>query len=154
SPVAWQCIFESPVIAVWEKKDRHTAPVPLRFGIPQSERDILLAIARKTIEDFVLEKKAPIAFETDSIPRRFFQKTDIDVALWADGQLRGSTVMENVGLAEGVAQAAMRSCVDPRFKPVSPYELPSLWVEIAVMSGLTITLSEQEVQKDRIYGEK
>lgn len=152
-PSLWLRVFSSPAIGVWERRSRGQGLAPLRFGLDEDERSQLANIARRSIRAYVLDGQWP-ATEPTGVPRRFFLKTDLDVALWTNGNVRGSIVLEDVPLAEGVARAAVRACIDQRFKPVSAKELDHLAIEITIMRDLRVTLSPREMQNDLIYGEK
>jgi len=150
----WITVFSSPCILVREKRSRRKNSIPLRFGLEAEERSKLVQIARTAIEQFVNTGSQRVAFDANSVPARLNLKTDVDVALFVNGHLRGSTIIEGTGLAEGVAHAAVRSCIDARFKPIGADEIGDLWIEITVMRDLHITLSLLELRKDRIYFEK
>jgi len=150
----WITIFSSPYIRVKENRGRKKTTIPLRYGLDASERQKLLEVARAAIQSHVSLGSQRVAFEAGSVSARFNLKADVDVALYANGHLRGSTIMESVGLGEGVAHAAVRSCADSRFKPIGTHELDDLWIEITILRDLRITLSPAELRAERIYCEK
>ncbi len=78
-------------------------------------------------------------------------KADLDVALWVNGALRGSAVVENKVLGEGLLQATVLASRDARFKPLELNELPGTRIEITAFSDLRIPLSEESIKKMKFY---
>ena len=100
------------------------------------ERKALLGIARRTLEGYVGSGKMPreeVAEAKLAAPGAAF------VTLTKNARLRGC-----IGFTDAVAPlyAVVQECVvaaateDPRFPPVSPQELPSLRIEISVLTPL------------------
>jgi MEMO1 family protein len=107
------------------------------FSLAPREKSDLLALARKSVEFAVREKKAyePAASASESLN----QERGAFVTLKESGQLRGC-----VGYTSAVKPlymtvrdtATLAALRDTRFQPVSPSELPQLEYEISVLSPL------------------
>ena len=127
---------------------------PLRWGLTDEEKKIAFRIARDAITVFLangasLEKKYFL-----DLPRRFSIKTDVDVALWVDGKVRGSWIVEHDEIGGGIAKAAIGAVRDTRFKPLAEEELGKTRIEITVMNCPRIPLSLEERANTTIYSEK
>jgi AmmeMemoRadiSam system protein A len=116
------------------------------LGEPQ--RNILLGIARRALEGYLGTGNIPPeegAQGTLAAPGAAF------VTLTKNGRLRGC-----IGYTEAVAPlfkvvqecAVAAATEDPRFPPVSPKELPSLHVEISVLTPL-FPIRPEEVEVGR-----
>jgi AmmeMemoRadiSam system protein A len=100
------------------------------------QRHALLAVARQAIRDRVRGARARSPLPADPTLRA---PAGVFVTITRDGELRGCIgFVEAIRpLAEAVAHCAASAAVgDPRFAPVRPEELPSLRVEISVLSAL------------------
>jgi MEMO1 family protein len=107
------------------------------FSLAPREKSDLLALARKSVEFAVREKKAyePAASASESLN----QERGAFVTLKESGALRGC-----VGYTSAVKPlymtvrdtATLAALRDTRFQPVSPSELPQLEYEISVLSPL------------------
>src|SRR3989338_3141268 len=150
----WVLIFSSPEIEVLENKNRPHTIKPLRWGFSDEKRVAAFRIARDALQKFLedasrLERNYFLAF-----PPRFSLRTDVDVALWVKGRLRGSSVVEGMSLGEGIAEAAILSSRDSRFKPLSSEDLPDTRIEVTIMHDIRVPLSKRERSKNAIYPEK
>jgi len=153
----WQLIFQSSELQIFENKKRFNGKQskPLRWGLEEEEKKIALKIARESMRIFLEEKRIPQINDLNfSLPTAFNLKTDLDVALWVSGAFRGSIVLENMSLAEGIAQAAAYVCRDARFKPLELEELKDARIEITLISDLKIPLSRSLLEKDEIFYDK
>ena len=151
----WKKIFQSPEVAVYENKKRFVKQQfnPLRWGFSEEEKRASLKIARKSLEIFLEEKRTLQANDLDFPPRLNF-KADLDVALWVKGVLRGSMIVENTILSEGIIQASIFASRDVRFKPLELDELENTKIEITIFSDLRIPLSKKLVEKNEILYNK
>jgi hypothetical protein len=112
-----------------------SADVP--FSLSDREKDELLAMARKSVEYAVTNKRSyePPASATEALN----QERGAFVTLKISGELRGcigyTSAVEPLYLTvrDTATLAALR---DPRFPPVSTAELPLLQYEISVLSPL------------------
>ncbi|HWO07133.1 MAG TPA: AMMECR1 domain-containing protein [Candidatus Paceibacterota bacterium] len=148
----WAPIYSSPALEVLEKRsDSHVAP--LRWGIDEGEQQKLLMLARTAIERFVRDRETVVRAEFGDLPPRFLLEARLDVTVWIGGEMRGSRFAHGP-LAQGVIDAALRACRDPRYKPVAAGELPDMRVEIVVFSPLEVPLTRSEHSTGRVYPEK
>ena len=111
----WQLIFQSPELGIYESRKRFEGKQakPLRWCLSEEEKRTALKIARKSIEIFLKEKRIPKTIDFSfSLSGIFYLKTDLDVALWTNGVVRGSWVVENNFLGEGIIEAAIFACRD------------------------------------------
>lgn len=151
----WIKIFGSPHLEVFEKKNRiKDVMPPLRWGLKEEGKVYALSLARKAIQEFLDSARLINPQEIKDWPRNFFIKTDLDVALWVNGALRGSAVVENFALGEGIIHGARLACRDSRFKPLSADELSDARIEITIFSDLRLPLSKKELERNEIYPEK
>src|SRR3989344_5674059 len=111
----WATIFSSPEIEVLENKNRPHTIKPLRWGFSDEKRVAAFRIARDALQKFLEDASR---LKILAFPPRFSLRTDVDVALWVKGRLRGSSVVEGMSLGEGIAEAAILSSRDSRFKPL------------------------------------
>ena len=150
----WQNIFLSNEFEIWENKEKYQSDnLPVRFGLNESEKEEALNHSRDTLENFLktgtYEKVLP-----KKISQRFFERANVDVALWVNGELRGSRIVENLPLHGAIKEATIRACRDDRFKPLSTEELKNTTIEIAVFSDLLIPLLIKERASNTVYTEK
>ncbi|RJQ37436.1 AMMECR1 domain-containing protein [Candidatus Parcubacteria bacterium] len=150
-PEGWIAIFSSPDLEILENKTRAPSVTPLRWRLSREEKMLALRIARKTLEELFSQKKHK---DSDPLPERFSLKSDLGVALWVDGRLRGSSVIRGKRLEEGIRAAALSASRDSRFKPIGSSDLARLRIEITIISDLRIPLSDRELSKNAIYAEK
>jgi AmmeMemoRadiSam system protein B/AmmeMemoRadiSam system protein A len=118
-----------------------------QFSLTGHEKNELLALARKSVEYAVREKKA---YEpTASASEVLNQERGAFVTLKTSGELRGCigyTSAEKplyMTVRDTATLAALR---DPRFQPVSASELPQLEYEISVLSPLRRVLDVREIK--------
>ncbi len=120
-----------------------TAGTAPKAYLEESQRKYLLGIARRAMEGYIGAGKIPPeegAQGTLSAPGAAF------VTLTKNGRLRGC-----IGYTEAVAPlfkvvqecAVAAATEDPRFPPVSSNELPSLRIEISVLTPLVPILPEE-----------
>jgi len=116
--------------------------------LDETQRKTLLGIARRALEGYVVAGKIPSGEEPQgklAAPGAAF------VTLTKNGRLRGC-----IGYTEAVAPlfkvvqecAVAAATEDPRFPPVSARELPSLRVEISVLTPL-FPIRPEEVEVGR-----
>ncbi|MFA6147952.1 MAG: AmmeMemoRadiSam system protein A [bacterium] len=111
--------------------------------LDESQRKFLLGIARRALEGYIATGNLP---PEEGAPGRLAAPGAAFVTLTKDGRLRGC-----IGYTEAVAPLfkVVRECIvaaateDPRFPPVSPLELPSLRIEISVLTPLVPILPEK-----------
>ncbi len=116
-----------------------------RVELTEQEQQILLDLARRTIEQYVSDGSVPELPSGDPVleqPRAVF------VTLHKHGQLRGciGTLEAREPLAAAVRSSAISAATqDPRFPPVRPDEVDDLEIEISVLSPLKKVNSPDEI---------
>jgi AmmeMemoRadiSam system protein B/AmmeMemoRadiSam system protein A len=122
---------------VMVKSAKPAAAAGPRFSLTDAEKDELLAIARKSVEAAVTDRK--LYDYPGSKLDALSQERGAFVTLKEKGELRGCIgyVAAVKPLALTVRDvAALAAVKDSRFKPVSPAELPKLEYEVSVLSPL------------------
>jgi hypothetical protein len=122
--------------------------------LSDEEKQILLKIARNTVETYVKSRKIP-KIDVDDYPN-LKQEVGVFVTLNKNKQLRGCIgyIRPIAPLAQAVSKMAIAAATeDPRFSPVTPDELKDIKIEITVLSELIrINNIEQiEVGKHGLY---
>jgi len=120
----------------------------------KEEQEVLLKIARDTVETYVKSRKIP-PVNVDDYPN-LKQLAGVFVTLTKNKQLRGCIgyIKGIAPLAQAVSKMAIAAATeDPRFSPVTPDELKDIKIEITVLSELTrITdINQIEVGKHGLY---
>lgn len=151
----WVNVFQSPVLEIWENTSKHPLDKrPLRFGLSNAEKSALLTVARtKLIQQLNPSEYDINELDKTTLPRLMLIGT-ADVALWVNGELRGSMIVENKSVTKAVKEAVVLAASDSRFKPLQFDELDATRIEITIMNNLRIPLQFDEVQKNEIYSEK
>jgi AmmeMemoRadiSam system protein B/AmmeMemoRadiSam system protein A len=117
------------------------------FSLGAREKSELLALARKSVEYAVRERKA---YEPPATPSEFLnQERGAFVTLKESGELRGC-----IGYTSAVKPlymtvrdtATLAALRDTRFQPVSASELPQLDYEISVLSPLRRVLDIRQIK--------
>lgn len=106
-------------------------PTPLT----QEEKNLLLAVARQSIENAVAGRRLP-TLALDGMPPALRENGASFVTLTRQGQLRGcvGSLAAHQPLFEDVRQRAMQAAVDDtRFPPVSAPELKEIEIEISCL---------------------
>ncbi len=111
-------------------------PLP---GLSAHHRTLLLRVARQALEDHLSKGRRSTLHSDDPVlgaPRATF----VTLRRRANGDLRGcrGETRPTRPLIEAVAYTAIASATDdPRFAPVTSPEIPSLTIEISVLTPLT-----------------
>lgn len=116
--------------------------------LDESERKALIGIARRALDRYVGTGKVP---REEAVPGKLAAPGAAFVTITRNGRLRGC-----IGYTEAVAPlfkvvqecAVAAATEDPRFPPVSPKELPSLRVEISVLTP-SFPIRPEEVEVGR-----
>jgi len=120
------------------------------FALSEGEKSELLALARKSVEHIVRERK-PLEPE-ESASEALHQERGAFVTLTEGGALRGCigftspTMPLFMTVRDTATLAALR---DPRFEPVTAEELPHLEYEISVLSPLRRVVDTGQIQVGR-----
>lgn len=146
----WFNIYTSPTLKILENKGRHGGSLPLRFGLSDTEKKRLLGAARYIMQEFI---------DANAIPKtpeplrsvRYAEKYAVDIALWINGENRGSRISYGQPFSECFVQAACNATCDERFKSPTIQEVGSATIEITLMSDLFIPLFEEEIAAHATY---
>ncbi len=98
------------------------------------EGKLLVKLARETIETYLREGRKP---RVSKVPAKLRERRGVFVTLNKGGELRGCIghPLPTTPLIDAVIDSAISSATrDPRFPPVAPEELPTLEVEVSVLS--------------------
>jgi len=108
----------------------------MEFNFNQDEKEYLLRLARETIS----KRLGLQAADLEEPPsEKFQQKVGAFVTLHRAGQLRGCIgyVTAKLPLTETIKEMSISAAFrDPRFEPVRAAEMPSIEIEISVLSPL------------------
>lgn len=111
--------------------------------LSEGEQSALLLLARRALEEGVWAASLP---EIDSPPGALCENRGAFVTLFKGGRLRGCIgyIEPQKPLYRTVRECALAAALhDPRFDPVSPSELPSIKLEVSVLSSLEAISPEQ-----------
>ena len=115
------------------------------------QRQILLSLARRSIEA-VLDGRRPV-LDPSQLDEVLTRPSGAFVTLHTkDGDLRGciGSIEAVAPLCDAVASNAVNAAFrDPRFYPVRAEELPSLQIEISVMSPIVGVADPSEIEVGR-----
>jgi hypothetical protein len=122
-------------------------------GLSRKEQEILLKIARKTLEEYVRKGNIPRVDVKESM---LLDKRGAFVTLTKNGSLRGCIgyIQPVAPLYKAISDMTIAaSTKDPRFPPVSQGELKDIHIEISVLSPLKMIsdIHEIEVGKHGLY---
>ncbi len=131
-------------------KAPHAPAAGTAFSLSDQEKAELLAVARKSVESMVREKRTyvPDVPLSEALNREY----GAFVTLTENGSLRGCIGYTSpieplyITVRDTAALAALR---DPRFPPVSAAELPQLAYEISVLSPLRRVADPAEIEVGR-----
>ncbi len=143
---------EREFLRIWdEKRDKELAE-------KRKNEDPYVMLARDTIESYIKDGKKPslISGKYDDIPDEMRKrKAGVFVSIHKEGRLRGcigtiSSVYSCIG-QEIIENAVAASTRDPRFNPIKSDELPSLEINVDVLSDAEDITSRDELDVKR-YG--
>lgn len=117
------------------------------FRLSEEEKMLALKIARESLEQSFRKDKLSIS---QAVPERFKEQATLDVAYWMKGVLRGSQIVSEKPLHEGLRESALKAAHDPRFKPLAAEELDGVRIEITLMSDARTLLSDQDIENNAI----
>lgn len=115
----------------------------------QPQRTQLLRIARESIEAIVVDGRR-LALELDAFDAPLKRPAGAFVSLHSTkgGELRGciGSIQAVAPLVQSVASNAVNAAMrDPRFYPVRAEEVPSLHIEISVMSPIETVTNVEDI---------
>jgi AmmeMemoRadiSam system protein A len=122
-------------------------------GLNKKEQNILLTIARKTLEEYISKGDIP-QFEIKD--KKLLGKRGAFVTITKNGELRGCVgyIAPIVPLYKAVSDMTIAASTrDMRFPPVFGEELKNIHIEISVLSPLKLinNVNEIEVGKHGLY---
>ena len=104
----------------------------------EAEQEMLLRLARETLESFTKEGKIPsLSLQSYNITPAMMRMAGVFVTLNKDGNLRGciGTLTGVSPIVSAVVENTTKSAAsDPRFSPVKPAELPQIEIELSVLT--------------------
>ena len=151
---SWHLIFYATGIEIWESALRYGETLPVRFGIRGKEKDKLLSFARECMKKFFKDTSMDKTEHATPAVSKGEEKVSVDVALWINGNLRGSIIIENKPLYEGIKRASLGALRDRRMKPVELHELAQALIEITILSDLKLPLRKEDLCDSNIDGRK
>jgi len=118
-----------------------------------SEQAFPVCLARKTIEEYLREKK--IISPPQDIPKEFQGKAGVFVSLHKKGKLRGC-IGTYLPTEENIAKEIIKNAIsaatqDPRFPPVEVEELKDLEISVDILSKPELIRSTKELDPKK-YG--
>jgi MEMO1 family protein len=120
------------------------------FSLGSKEKDVLIQLAKKSVETAVRDEKLYEPAASDFAA--FQQERGVFVTLTKKGELRGCIGLITaekplyVGVRDAATYAALR---DPRFPPVNAGELPGLEYEISVLTPFHRILDVKDIRIGR-----
>jgi AmmeMemoRadiSam system protein A len=114
--------------------------------LTKKQKEILLELARQTIESAVRRKKAPDFSSDDPV---LSAHCGAFVTIHKHGSLRGciGNIVSNCPLWQTIKKMAVEASLhDPRFSPVAPNELKDIDIEISVLSPLEKITDTNSIQ--------
>ena len=106
---------------------------------PPQEQDLLLGIARRTLEVVTAGEARP-QVDLQTLPTRLQEERACFVSFHIDDELRGctGTLVARRPLAEEVSVTTVQTAFyDPRFSPVMASEAPQIKIDISVLTPST-----------------
>ena len=125
----FQLVVDTPDFLIYQVDPPHT----LRLTKP--EKIFLLRLTREAIESRLNGNQTNLLekYKEEINSDKFRKPALVDVALYIDGELRGSQIVKGNSVPEAVIAAAQRAMVDPRFAPVQKGEIKKMAIEIYLL---------------------
>ncbi len=99
------------------------------------EGKLALKLARQAVELWTREKKK---LKPGKLPKIFSEKRGVFVTIhtWPEKELRGCIGYPEpfFALKDGIINAAVHACQDPRFEPLRPEELNTIIIEVSILT--------------------
>ncbi len=135
------------VFADWKKGFCAKLPEEEASRFSYEEKQMILDIAKACVQ-YSVQHGQVAKVDYDTVPEKFKEDCAVFVTLEKKGQLRGciGDIVPQRSLIDSVIQRAYSAALeDPRFPKVSVEELPSIDVEVSVLSPLKPILSYNEI---------
>jgi AmmeMemoRadiSam system protein A len=123
-------------IAFYEPGGGQPAADAAAGSLTPQEGEVLLELARKTVDEVVRNKRLP-EIDAAGVPESLKELRACFVTLTERGELRGciGSIFPREPLWQAViARARSAATEDPRFPPVAPAELGELEIEVSVLT--------------------
>ena len=148
---ARRCVGYGAVVFVGKRISVSSEPTAEANGeedieLTQEQREWLLELARRTIEQYVSSHQLA---EIDTDDPAMHEQRAVFVTLTKQSRLRGciGQIKARMALAEAVRDAAISAATrDPRFPAVRPEELDKIHIEISVLSPLRQVDNANEIE--------
>jgi len=108
-----------------------------RFGLTDSERAVLLRLARQALTCTANRMAAPQAGDAGDLPGALMEKRACFVTLKQNGALRGcvGNLVADCALCQAVQRNSVKAAsADPRFARVCPEEVDRIRIEISLLT--------------------
>lgn len=143
--IYYRVLYNSSTISIWAQPNIcNNVPLNLSLGF----QDSLLNHARM-ITNRVIENQMPEDIFFTSVSKSIDTKkhripTEVFVSIWKDGYLRGSMKGEGDTIFKAIENAVTVVLKNERrFKPISKKELINSRIEVTVISGLKVNVSNE-----------
>jgi AMMECR1 domain-containing protein len=150
----WRSILSLRTLVVMERDAPHGRERPLRLGLDAEEGLRMLRRARHAAERFLADGERDFRSIRAGDPPRLAQRSQVAVALWTRGRLRGSIITSSGPALRAVGQAAVSACQDDRFPRVSASDLAESVFQIGLLHAPRVPLSGLEIEAHRAYPDK
>jgi uncharacterized protein len=113
------------------------------LSLSETDRKNILDLARRAVVEVVCHKRSLEQFPQTEL---FQMQCGVFVTLHVDGKLRGciGVVHAKDKLGESISRCATGAATDdPRFHPLEPEDLPSMQIEVSILSPLERIQPEQ-----------
>lgn len=140
--------FDEGKVCVENQGKKEMKKVKSEDFITASDKDMLLSMARKTLEEYLKTGKVPDFFKDKPVPENLKKEAGMFVTLHKNDNLRGCIgyVLPRGPLFSSVVDLAISSATrDPRFPPVKYDDLKDIHIEISVMSPLKKVENTNEI---------
>jgi AMMECR1 domain-containing protein len=153
--LGWRVIVDLRDLTVLERDAPHGKGRPLRLGLTEDEAWLTLAHARRCLAAAVTgsgkaEDPPPLPGDLSRLARR----SDVGVALWTRGRLRGSVVCPTGPALRAAGQGAVWATKDARFDPLTGDDLSATRLQVSFLHAPRVPLSRREIETRDVYPDK
>jgi AMMECR1 domain-containing protein len=150
----WRSILRLRDLVVFERDAPHGRERPLRLGLGPEEGLCALLHARASAERLLAGDKSAASPGPAGEHPRLAQRSQVAVALWTRGRLRGSVITSPGPGLRAVGRAAVSACQDARFPRLSASELGETVFQVGFLHAPRVPLSRQEIETNDAYPDK
>ncbi|RJO72740.1 MAG: AMMECR1 domain-containing protein [Myxococcales bacterium] len=128
-------------VAVAEKPE-------LKLQLSEADKQVLIGVARKTFELFIVEGKT---YKPDDVPAnlREMKSNRVFATLYIEGEWRGCVSAEGDTLIEATVQSVINTCRDKRFKSPTPEEVGRFRVELSYLQPMEEIATKDPAQIEK-----